>query len=322
VEFRHATVLAEEAVRLLAPRSGQVYCDATVGGGGHAERILEASSPSGRLVGIDRDPAALAAARARLTRFGERVTLVHGAFGDVRSILGELGLSLVDGFVVDLGVSSPQLDRAERGFSFQREGPLDMRMDPTRGETAAEMLARVSVDELKRILKDYGEERYAGRIARAIKEAGEVRTTTELAALVARSVPTRERHKDPATRTFQALRIAVNDELGQLERFLAEFPSLLDSGGRVVVIAFHSLEDRLVKNRFRDLAKHPGVPADLAAKMGLKNPELALLTTKPVVPSDEEIDANPRARSAKLRAAVRTPIGGATRLRREEGSRA
>jgi 16S rRNA (cytosine1402-N4)-methyltransferase len=298
-------VLAEEAVRLLAPRSGEVYCDATVGGGGHAERILEASSPAGRLVGIDRDPAALAAARERLVRFGERVTLVHGAFGDAGQILGELGLSLVDGFVVDLGVSSPQLDRAERGFSFQREGPLDMRMDPTRGETAAEMLARVSVDELKRILKDYGEERYAGRIARVIKEAGEVRTTTELAALVARSVPTRERHKDPATRTFQALRIAVNDELGQLERFLAEFPSLLKSGGRVVVIAFHSLEDRLVKNRFRDLAKHPGVPADLAEKMGLKNPELTLLTTKPMVPSDEEIAANPRARSAKLRAAVR-----------------
>jgi len=167
------------------------------------------------------------------------------------------------------------------------------------------MLARVSVDELKRILKDYGEERYAGRIARTIKEAGEVRTTTELAALIARSVPTSERHKDPATRTFQALRIAVNDELGQLEKFLAEFPSLVKSGGRVVVIAFHSLEDRLVKNRFRDLAKHPGVPADLAEKMGLKNPQLTLLTTKPVVPSDEEIDANPRSRSAKLRAAVR-----------------
>jgi 16S rRNA (cytosine1402-N4)-methyltransferase len=305
VEFLHRTVLADEAVRLLAPRSGEVYCDATVGGGGHAERILEASSPAGRLVGIDRDPAALEAARARLERFGERVTLVHGAFGDARSILGELGLALVDGFVVDLGVSSPQLDHAERGFSFQREGPLDMRMDPTRGETAAEMLARVSVDELKRILKDYGEERYAGRIARAIKEAGEVRTTTELAALVARSVPTRERHKDPATRTFQALRIAVNDELGQLERFLEEFPSLLRSGGRVVVIAFHSLEDRLVKNRFRDLAKHPGVPPDLAEKMGLSQPELTLLTTKPMVPGDEELAANPRARSAKLRAAVR-----------------
>jgi 16S rRNA (cytosine1402-N4)-methyltransferase len=306
VEFRHETVLADETLRLLRPRSGEIYCDATVGGGGHAEKILEASSPEGRLVGIDRDPAALAAARARLERFGDRVTLAHGAFGDARRILSDLGLTLVDGFVVDLGVSSPQLDRPERGFSFQRPGPLDMRMDPTRGETAAELLARISVDELKQILKDYGEERYAGRIARAIKEAGALETTSDLAALVARSVPSRERHKDPATRTFQALRIAVNDELGQLERFLAEFPSLLKSGGRVVVIAFHSLEDRLVKNRFRDLAKHPGVPADLAEKMGLKQPELQLLTQKPVIAGDEELARNPRARSAKLRAAVRT----------------
>jgi 16S rRNA (cytosine1402-N4)-methyltransferase len=305
VEFRHTTVLAEEAVRFLAPRSGEVYCDATVGGGGHAERILEASSPAGRLVGIDRDPSALEAARARLQRFGDRVTLVHGAFGDVRSILNGLGLTLVNGFMIDLGVSSPQLDRAERGFSFQREGPLDMRMDPTQGESASELLARVSVEDLKRILKEYGEERFAGRIARCIKEAGELRTTTELAALIARSVPTRERHKDPATRTFQALRIAVNDELGQLERFLADFPSLLASEGRIVVIAFHSLEDRLVKNRFRDLARHPGVPADLAEKMGLAMPQLQLLTQKPVVAGDDELAANPRARSAKLRAAVR-----------------
>jgi 16S rRNA (cytosine1402-N4)-methyltransferase len=301
VEFRHTTVLAEETVRLLAPRSGELYCDATVGGGGHAERILEASSPSGRLVGIDRDPSALEAARARLERFGERVTLVHGAFGDVRRILAEL----VDGFVVDLGVSSPQLDRAERGFSFQREGPLDMRMDPTRGESVAELLERISADELKRILRELGEERYAGRIARAIKEAGTLSTTLELAELVARAVPTLERHKDPATRTFQALRLAVNDELGQLDQFLADFPSLLKSGGRIAVIAFHSLEDRRVKNRFRDLAREPGVPADLVEKMGLAPAQLHLLTTKAVVPGDAELQANPRSRSARLRAAVR-----------------
>ena len=285
VEFRHATVLAEETVRLLAPRSGEIYCDATLGGGGHAEQILEASAPAGRLVGIDRDPDALAAAKLRLERFGDRVTLVHGAFGDARRILTELGVAPVHGFVVDLGVSSPQLDRAERGFSFQREGPLDMRMDPTRGESAAELIARLDADELKRILKEYGEEKYAGRIARA--------------------VPTRERHKDPATRTFQALRIAVNDELGQLERFLEDFPSLLRPGGRIVVIAFHSLEDRLVKNRFRDLARHPGVPADLMEKMGVAPPQLELLTGKPVVAGEAELAANPRARSAKLRAAVR-----------------
>lgn len=306
--FAHTTVLGDEAVRCLAPRPKAVYCDATLGGGGHALKILEASGPDGRLVGIDRDPAALEAARVRLEPFGARVTLVHGAFGDAAAILRKLGLEAVDGFVLDLGVSSPQLDRPERGFSFQREGPLDMRMDPTGGETALQMIARISVDELADILRRYGEERYAGRIARAIKreaESGALQTTTQLAALVARSVPTRERCKDPATRTFQALRIAVNDELGQLERFLADFPALLRPGGRVVVIAFHSLEDRLVKERFRELSKGHGLPEDVAAQMGLAGPVLDVLTRKPIVPSDAEVAANPRARSAKLRAAVK-----------------
>jgi 16S rRNA (cytosine1402-N4)-methyltransferase len=306
--FAHATVLADEAMQLLGPRPGEVYCDATLGGGGHAERILEASAPDGRLVGIDRDPAALEAARARLERFGARVTLVHASFGDVRTVLDQLGVVAVDGFMLDLGVSSPQLDRPERGFSFQREGPLDMRMDPTSGETAASLVARVSVEELADLIRRYGEERYAGRIARAIKEAaaaGRLTTTTELAALVARAVPTRERSKDPATRTFQALRIAVNDELGQIERFLADFVALLKPGGRVVIIAFHSLEDGLVKNRFRDLARDPGLPADIAAQLGVAaKPTLKLLTRKPVWPSDAEVATNPRARSARLRAAV------------------
>jgi len=298
--------MPDETVALLAPRAGGVYCDATLGGGGHAERILRASEPDGRLIGIDRDPAALAAAGARLSPFGERVTLVHGAFGDARAILQQLGVVPIDGFVLDLGVSSPQLDRGERGFSFRQEGPLDMRMDPTGGETAEALIRRIGVDELADILRRYGEERYAGRIARAIKEAvmdGSVTSTTELAALVARSVPTRERHKDPATRTFQALRIAVNDELGQLERFLADFPSLVKPGGRVVVIAFHSLEDGLVKNRFRDLAKESGYPPDIAAKMGLPPPVVKVLTRKPLEPSDEEVARNPRSRSAKLRGA-------------------
>jgi 16S rRNA (cytosine1402-N4)-methyltransferase len=298
--------MPEEAVALLAPRAGGVYCDATLGGGGHAERILRASEPDGRLIGIDRDPAALAAAGARLSPFGERVTLVHGAFGDARAILHELGVVPIDGFVLDLGVSSPQLDRGERGFSFRQPGPLDMRMDPTGGETAEALIRRIGVDELADMLRRYGEERYAGRIARAIKEAvmdGSVTSTTELAALVAGTVPTRERHKDPATRTFQALRIAVNDELGQLERFLADFPSLVKPGGRVVVIAFHSLEDGLVKNRFRDLAKESGYPPDIAAKMGLPPPVVKVLTRKPLEPSDDEVARNPRSRSAKLRGA-------------------
>jgi 16S rRNA (cytosine1402-N4)-methyltransferase len=307
--FAHATVMGDEAMTFLAPRAGEVYCDATLGGGGHGERILEASSPDGRLIGIDRDPAALDAARARLERFGPRVTVVHGRFGDARRILDSLGVVPVDGFVLDVGVSSPQLDRAERGFSFQREGPLDMRMDPSQGETARALLERISDGELATILRRYGEERYAGRIARAIKEevaAGGLNSTTELAALVARAVPTRERTKDPATRTFQALRIAVNDELGELERFLADFPSLLKPGGRIVVIAFHSLEDALVKDRFRSLAREPGLPADIAEQMGVRaTAELRLLTRKPMRPSDAEVDRNPRARSARLRAAVR-----------------
>jgi 16S rRNA (cytosine1402-N4)-methyltransferase len=298
--------MPDETLALLAPRAGGVYCDATLGGGGHAERILRASEPDGRLIGIDRDPAALAAAGARLSPFGDRVTLVHGAFGDARTILQQLGVVPIDGFVLDLGVSSPQLDRGERGFSFRQPGPLDMRMDPTGGETAEALIRRIGVDELADILRRYGEERYAGRIARAIKEAvmdGSVTSTTELAALVARSVPSRERHKDPATRTFQALRIAVNDELGQLERFLADFPSLVKPGGRVVVIAFHSLEDGLVKNRFRDLAKESGYPPDIAAKMGLPPPVVKVLTRKPLEASGEEVARNPRSRSAKLRAA-------------------
>jgi 16S rRNA (cytosine1402-N4)-methyltransferase len=305
--FVHATVMPDETLALLRPRAGGIYCDATVGGGGHAERILQATAPDGRLIGIDRDPAALAAARARLSSFADRVTLVHGAFGNVRAILEQLGVVPVDGFVVDLGVSSPQLDVAERGFSFRSQGPLDMRMDPSSGETAEALIRRIGVDELADILRHYGEERYAGRIARAIKDGvmtGAITSTTELAAVVAHAVPTRERHKDPATRTFQALRIAVNDELAQLERFLDDFLGLLAPGGRVVVIAFHSLEDVQVKNRFRDLAKDPGLPPDVAAQLGLPaQAPLTLLTRKPLVPSDDEVARNPRARSAKLRAA-------------------
>jgi 16S rRNA (cytosine1402-N4)-methyltransferase len=260
-------------------------------------------------VGVDRDPSALAATRARLEPFGDRVSLVHGTFGDLPAILDALGVVPVDGILVDLGVSSPQLDTAERGFSFTREGPLDMRMDPTRGETAGELLRRVSVDELADILRDYGEERYAGRVARAIKEGvkkGALTTTTELAAVVAGAMPRGASQKekiDPATRTFQALRIAVNRELEQLTQLLRAFPDLLGPGGRMVVIAFHSLEDRLVKERFRELEWTSRLPPDLAAAAGERTePVTRTLTKKPVTPGPGEIATNPRARSAKLRA--------------------
>ena len=305
-EFGHTSVLADEVVEWLAPRAGGVYCDGTLGAGGHAERILEASAPDGRLIGIDRDPVALATARARLTRFGERVTVVHGAFADAREILAGLGVAMVDGFVLDLGVSSLQLDRGERGFSFAQGGPLDMRMDTTQGETAAELLRRTTVDELKHILSRYGEERYAGRVARAVHDAvraGGVTSTTELAAVIARAVPKNPREKiHPATRSFQALRIAVNRELDQLEQFLADFPELLKPGGRLVVIAFHSLEDRMVKQRIRELEWTSRLPADLAAAAGERTVPVVRGLTKAVTAGEAELAVNPRARSAKLRA--------------------
>jgi 16S rRNA (cytosine1402-N4)-methyltransferase len=300
-ETPHQSVMRDEVLAYLEPRPAGVYCDATLGYGGHTRAVLEASSPDGRVVGIDRDPQAIEAARASLGAFGERVTLVHAPFSRVRSVLEQAGALPLDGCLIDLGVSSPQLDQAERGFSFRRSGPLDMRMDPTTGETAAEYLGRVEQDELEAVLRDFGEERYAGRIARNIIEARgseDLTTTGGLAALIARSVPRHERYKDPATRTFQALRIAVNGELAQLEQFLADAPACLRPGGRLVVIAFHSLEDRLVKRRVRALAAGQGAPDD---------PPFRILTKHVVVPTDEERARNPRARSARLRAAERLP---------------
>jgi 16S rRNA (cytosine1402-N4)-methyltransferase len=300
----HVPVLANEVLSYLAPRPAGVYCDATVGYGGHARAILEASGPDGRLVGVDRDPAAIAAAAEALRGYGDRVTLVQAPFARLREVLDGANALPLDGCLIDLGVSSPQLDRAERGFSFRHSGPLDMRMDPGSGETAADYLRRVTPQELEAVLRDFGEERYAGRLARAIVEARDredLTTTSALAALIARSVPTHERHKDPATRTFQALRIAINDELGQLERFLADAPGCLRPGGRLVVIAFHSLEDRMVKRRLKALAGERG-PYE-GAPSG--EPVLRLLTRHVVVATDEERASNPRARSAKLRAAER-----------------
>jgi 16S rRNA (cytosine1402-N4)-methyltransferase len=310
--FSHQTVLLSEAVDALSPRDGAVYCDGTLGGGGHAEQILERAHPNGRLLGVDRDPAALAAACKRLERFGDRVILAHGSFGELPQILAKhadaLKVDRVDGVLVDLGVSSPQLDHAHRGFSFRREGPLDMRMDNTQGETARELCARLSVDELADLIRAYGDERYAGRIARTIKEnieADRLHTTTELASAIAQVIPTRERGKDPATRTFQALRIAVNDELGEVERLVNAAPDLLAPGGRIAVISFHSLEDGIVKHRLREMSKEPNVPPDLAEQMGIPQPTMRVLTRKPIEPSEVEVAANPRARSAKLRVAER-----------------
>jgi len=297
----HLPVMLEEAMTWLDPKPGGRYCDATLGAGGHTFAMLERSGPDGRVIGLDRDPAAITTAGARLEPFGDRVTLVHARFSEARAVLERLNMIPVDGFLVDLGVSSPQLDRPERGFSFRTDGPLDMRMDPTTGESAADLLRRVDEEELTLIIRNLGEERHAARVARAIIEArraGPVETTGKLAAIVARALPRHERNKNPATRTFQALRISVNDELGELERFLDVATDCLRPGGRLVVIAFHSLEDRIVKWRLRELAGRGAAGRTQPA-------QLRLLTKHVVVPGNEERVRNPRARSARLRAAER-----------------
>lgn len=290
--FEHTTVFLTETVAFLKPRSGGVYADATLGGGGHAEAILEASAPDGRLVGLDRDPNAIAAARARLARFGDRATLVHAEFSEMPEALRGAGTPRVDGIVADLGVSSPQLDEAERGFSFARSGPLDMRMDPTSGETALDLIARLDERELADVLYHFGEERKSRSVARSIKRAfddGALVTTDDLRRAVTRALGPKRGRIDPATRTFQGLRIAVNRELEELDALLAVLPDLLEDGGVAAIITFHSLEDRKVKHAFRDDAR------------------LVRLTKKALVPSDEEQARNPRSRSAKLRAARRLP---------------
>jgi len=281
----------------LRPTAGGSYCDATLGLGGHARAILERSM-TGRLVGLDRDAEILEVAKQNLAPFGDRARFAHARFSQIRSVLNEMHALPLDGCIADLGVSSVQLDQADRGFSFRRSGPLDMRMDRTGGETAAQLLHRIDEEELAQILRDLGEERFARRIAAAVvrsRESGELQTTADLANLVARSVPRREAGKDPATRAFQALRIAVNQELLELERFLQDAPECLKAGGRLVVISFHSLEDRMVKRRFRALA----------APQASGAPDFRILTKHVVTASDEELATNPRSRSAKLRALER-----------------
>ena len=310
--FAHAPVLAAEVLDALGLRDNGVYVDGTVGGAGHAGELL-ARAPGARLIGIDRDPTALAASREALAGFADRACLIHGEYGDLPRILADQGVAAVDGILLDLGVSSPQLDVAERGFSFTRPGPLDMRMDPTAGPTALDVIRDHSSHELAELLATLGEERHARRVARAIHDAlaaGRLRTTTDLAAAIATAIPAREQRLSkihPATRTFQALRIAVNRELDQLERLLAGFPDLLAPGGRCAVISFHSLEDRLVKHRFRDLAWTSSLPAHLAAQAGERvAPVCELVSRKAIVASDAETAGNPRARSARLRVCERT----------------
>ena len=313
--MQHQSVMLHETIAALAVRPGGRYVDGTLGGGGHAEALLVAT-PGARVLGIDRDAAALHRAQERLAAFGDRLIAVHGNFADMAALAPGHGFGEADGVVLDLGVSSFQLDDAERGFSFQKDGPLDMRMDASRGETAAALLRRYGEDwrGLAKLISEFGEEPQAGKVARAIVEAGRrkpIETTLELAAVVETALGGRRgASRHPATRTFQALRMAVNSELESVSRGLEAGLELLKEGGRMAVITFHSLEDRLVKQTF---AEHAGRRVSLQAggeRWEGRNPAVRLLRRKPQTPCEEEIKGNPRARSAKLRVAERTETRG------------
>lgn len=304
--FHHLSVLPDEVIRFLEPADGKTYLDGTLGGGGHASLILE-KAPGAFLIGIDRDQAALGAAGARLAGYGDQVRLLHGDFADVAELLGNLGIAALDGFILDLGVSSHQLDTRERGFSFQQDAPLDMRMDTSSGETAADLVNELPETELERIISEYGEERWAKRIASFIvKERAEslITTTFRLVDIIKGAVPKAkwDERIHPATRTFQALRIAVNSELESLERGMRAALDLLKPGGRGVIISFHSLEDRIVKHIFREYAEGCTCPRQMPVCVCGKQPRVKVLTGRPVTATGAETETNPRARSAKLRA--------------------
>lgn len=299
----HQPVLYHEIIHALRPQSPGRYVDATVGAGGHAWGILEASAPDGQLLALDKDPQALAIASQRLSVYHPRVILVHASYTQLREELQRLGWQQVDGIVFDLGVSSMQLDQAERGFSFLANGHLDMRFDPTTGVSAAHLVNTLSEDELTDLIWRYGEERHARRIAREICRSRPLRTTLELAEVVERATGRQRERIHPATRTFQALRIAVNEELRALEQALPEAVSALASGGRLAVITFHSLEDRIVKQFFRRESRDCICPPEQPICTCNHRATLREITRKPILPSSEEIEINPRARSAKLRVA-------------------
>ena len=304
-EFHHVSVLLEECLDGLNIKPDGIYVDGTLGGAGHSSRIA-ARLTTGRLIGIDRDPVALKAAGERLKPWEDRVTLVHANFCEVRSVLDDLGIEAVDGILLDLGVSSPQLDEAIRGFSYMADAPLDMRMDGGASLSAYEVVNTWPQEELKRILYEYGEERYAPQIAAAIcrrRADKNIETTLELADIIRSAMPAaalRER-QHPAKRSFQAIRIAVNDELGAVETVMKDAPLCLNPGGRLAIITFHSLEDRIVKNGMANAAKGCTCPPNFPVCVCGNKPKVKLITRKPLTASEEELEVNPRSRSAKLR---------------------
>jgi 16S rRNA (cytosine1402-N4)-methyltransferase len=311
-EFAHAPVLLEESLEWLALDSRSLVVDGTVGGGGHAAAILERTAPGGRLIGLDRDHDAIGAAQQRLARYGERVQLVHASFRDLRAVLNELGIDRVDGVLLDLGVSSHQLDTPARGFRFSADTsettPLDMRMDAGAGADAAELLRRATAEEIEDWLRRYGDLRGARRLARALvaaRDRAPLRTAADLLRVIREARIGGGRRHNPATLVFQALRIATNDELGALAHGLETAIDALRPGGRLVVIAYHSAEDRIVKNRLRDAARGCTCPPEAPVCTCGGRVRLRVLTRRPIYPSPAEIARNPRSRSARLRAAER-----------------
>jgi len=308
----HESVMKNEVLHYLNVHMEGVIVDGTLGDGGHTEFILKNTAPKIRVFAIDRDRSAIERAKKRLSPFRDRVTLTHGNLGDLKSLAAQHGITRIVGLLMDLGVSSPQLDTPERGFSIQHDGPLDMRMNPSQKTSAADLLKELSDAELAAIIKNFGEERYSKRIVRAIrKEQAErpITTTGQLSRIVARAVASpRHTRIHPATRTFQALRIAVNDELEQLKLALQDVIGLLNSTARLVVISFHSLEDRIVKTFFRDEQKGCSCPPKIPMCICGRTQTLKVLTRKPIVPSEEEVARNPRSISAKLRVAERVYV--------------
>lgn len=310
MDFEHIPVLLQETLQYLDPKAGGVYIDGTLGGAGHSSQIVKRIIPGGMLIGIDQDSNAIEAAGKRLEQYKENVIIVRNNFRNIKSIARENGFSEVDGILLDIGVSSHQLDEEERGFSYMHDGPLDMRMDTNREYTASDIVNGSTENELIRIISDYGEEKWAVRIAKFIIEErknGRIDTTFKLVDIIKRAIPAAARREGghPAKRTFQALRIAVNDELEVLKQALMDSVDVLKPGGRLVVITFHSLEDRIVKNVFNNLEKPCTCPPQLPICVCGKEPLLKVLTRKPVSATEEELEMNTRSKSAKLRAAER-----------------
>ena len=304
-EFHHISVPLDECIRGLAIKPEGIYVDGTLGGAGHSSQIAKRLT-TGRLIGIDRDPAALQAAGERLAPYGDRVTLVHSNFSELAQVLKDLDIAGVDGILLDLGVSSPQLDDSSRGFSYMADAPLDMRMNSEDTLTAFDVVNFWSYEDLRRILFDYGEERYAPKIASAIcrkRESAPIKTTLELVDVIRGAMPAQalREKQHPAKRSFQAIRIAVNDELGSVEKVMKDAIPCLNPGGRLAVITFHSLEDRIVKTAVAGAAKGCTCPPSFPVCVCGKKPQVQIITRKPVVSTEEELERNPRARSAKLR---------------------